>query len=224
MNNKELNLQDEYQKRFQKNADYRDAVWKILCQFFFSNYIAKDSVLLDLGAGWGEFSRNVIAKEKYAMDLNPDCGNRITGYAKFLNQDCSSNWPFADNTLDVVFTSNFLEHLPDKASVDTTLKEAFRCLKNKGTIICLGPNIRYLAGLYWDYWDHNIPITDGSMVEALELRGFRIINKIPRFLPYTMSSGNNPYLFFVKLYLRVPLLWRFFGKQFLITAVKDLIL
>lgn len=221
MDNKELSLQDEYQKRFQNNADYRDAVWKILCQFFSSKYIGKDSVLLDLGAGWGEFSRNIQAKEKYAMDLNPDCGKQVAGYATFLHQDCSNTWPLADNTLDVVFTSNFLEHLPDKSLIDKTLSEAFRCLKKGGRIICLGPNIRYLPGLYWDYWDHYIPITDGSMAEALELRGFEILERCPKFLPYTMSGGKNPPLFFVQLYLKLSFLWNFFGKQFLIVAKKN---
>ncbi|MGJ0486937.1 MAG: class I SAM-dependent methyltransferase [Methylomicrobium sp.] len=220
MDSKSLDLQLEYKNRFQDNSTYRDSVWKILCQSFFSKYIDRSSVLLDVGAGWGEFSRNIEAKKKYAIDLNPDCGKRVEGYATFFHQDCSSTWPLEDEALDVVFTSNFLEHLPNKQLIDKTFSEAFRCLKSGGLIICVGPNIKYLPGLYWDYWDHYIPITDGSLSEALELRGFKIQEKIQKFLPYTMSGGKNPPLFSVRLYLKIPVLWRLFGKQFFIVAKK----
>ena len=220
MNDLSSVLQDEYQKRFEANAEYRDQVWKILCDDFFAAYISKESTLLDLGAGWGEFSRNIQAKTKYAMDLNPECGRRVEGLATFLQQDCSTHWPIEDNSLDVVFTSNFLEHLPNKISIDLTLKEAYRCLKKGGRIACMGPNIRYLPGLYWDYWDHYVPITDGSMSEALTLTGFRVEEVIPRFLPYTMSGGSNPPLIAIKAYLKMKFVWPLFGKQFLVIAQK----
>ena len=214
------NLQEEYQQRFQGADLYRDSVWKILCKDFFSKYIQPNYAVLDLGAGWGEFSRNILATKKYAMDLNPDCGKRVANHSTFLHQDCSVTWPIDDEELDIVFTSNFLEHLPSKDLVDRTLGEAFRCLKPGGQIICLGPNIKFLPGAYWDYWDHFIPITEESMTEALSLRGFCVTEKVDRFLPYTMSGGKNPPLFTVKLYLKLRFTWRFFGKQFLVVAKK----
>jgi ubiquinone/menaquinone biosynthesis C-methylase UbiE len=220
MNTQATNLQEEYRQRFQGADLYRDSVWKILCSDFFSRYIASDSTLLDLGAGWGEFSRNIAATKKYAMDLNPDCEKRVAGHSIFLHQDCSTTWPIEDDGLDVVFTSNFLEHLPSKNMVDKTLSEAFRCLKPGGKIICLGPNIKYVPGAYWDYWDHFIPITEESMAEALSLKGFKVVEKIDRFIPYTMSGEKKPPLIAVSLYLKLPFAWRFFGKQFLIVAEK----
>ena len=221
MNKVSTQLQQEYRQRFKENDTYRDSIWRILCESFFSKYISQEDTLLDLGAGWGEFSRNVNVKEKYAMDLNPDCGGKVAGHSIFLMQDCSSIWPFEDNSLDVVFTSNFLEHLPNKELVDKTLAEAFRCIKPGGKIICLGPNIKYVKGSYWDYWDHYIPITDESMAESLILRGFCIKEKINKFLPYTMSTGMQPPLIALKFYLRFSFLWRFFGKQFLVVAQKS---
>jgi len=220
MDKRSIVLQDEYQIRFESNAQYRDSVLKILCQDFYSRYINKESVLLDLGAGWGEFTRNIKARKKYAMDLNPDCGHRVHGYAEFIQQDCATVWPLQDESLDVVFTSNFLEHLPNKTAVDSTLSEALRCLKKGGLMICVGPNIRYLPGAYWDYWDHYVPITDKSMVEALNLSGFSVKETVARFLPYTMSSGYNPPLLAVKAYLSLRFVWPLFGKQFFIVAQK----
>ncbi|MEH6482679.1 MULTISPECIES: class I SAM-dependent methyltransferase [Pseudomonas] len=223
MDTRSTDLQQEYQKRFEGTDLYRDAVWRILCVDFFSEYISHNSVLLDLGAGWGEFSRNVQAGNKYAMDLNPDCGDRVTGHSTFLHQDCSTTWPIEDAVLDIIFTSNFLEHLPSKDLVEKTLHEAFRCLKPGGKIICMGPNIKFVHGAYWDYWDHFIPFTEDSMAEVLSLKGFNVVEKVDRFLPYTMSGagGTRAPLIAVKLYLKLPFAWRFFGKQFLVIAEKS---
>jgi SAM-dependent methyltransferase len=213
-------LRDEYQSRFEANEAYRNSVWHLLCSSEFSRYVKPDHTVLDLGAGWGEFSRNIVASKKYAMDLNPDCGKRVSGIAQFLFQDCSEKWPLDDGSLDVVFTSNFLEHLPSKELIDKTLAEAYRCLKKGGLILCVGPNIRYLPGLYWDYWDHHTPITDGSMAEALKLQNFSINRRVDRFLPFTMSDGKNPPLFAVKAYLKLPIFWPLFGKQFFVIGKK----
>lgn len=213
-------LQDEYQRRFAGNEEYREKVWQLLCRHVFSTLIPADATLLDLGAGWGEFSRAVEAGKKYAMDLNPDTGKRLADVAEFLQQDCSQPWPLVEASLDCVFTSNFLEHLPNKGLIESALREAFRCLKPGGRIICMGPNIRYLPGLYWDYWDHYTPISDASLAEVLGLKGFEIERVTPRFLPYTMSGGKNAPLMLVDAYLRMSWVWPLLGKQFLIVARK----
>ncbi len=44
---------------------------------------------------------------------------------------------------------------------------------------------------------------------------------IDKFLPFTMSEGPQYPVFFVAMYLRFPLAWRIFGKQFLVAAKKD---
>ena len=220
MQDKSRALQDEYHRRFGERADYRDAVWKVLCREFFSRYVPASATVLDLGAGWGEFIRNVEAREKLAMDLNPETGRRVAGIAKFLQQDCSQRWPLEDASLDVVFTSNFLEHLPSKEAIEATLRECRRCLKPGGTMVCLGPNIRYTGGAYWDFWDHHIPLTHVSMAEALELNGLRVRENVARFLPFTMSGNRETPIFLVRAYLRLPFAWPLFGQQFLVVANK----
>lgn len=220
MRDKPQVLENEYNRRFGAHAEYRDRVWKVLCDSYFSKYIPAQSAVLDLGAGWGEFSRHIAAREKFAMDLNPETRRRVEGFARFFHQDCSNPWPLVDASLDVVFTSNFLEHLPSKDAVDETLRECRRCLKPGGKILCLGPNIRYVNGAYWDFWDHHIPITDASMAEALELQGFEVEQRIARFLPYRMSGHREIPLLFVKAYLNMPFTWPIFGKQFLVVAMR----
>ena len=42
----------------------------------------------------------------------------------------------------------------------------------------------------------------------------------PRFLPYTTRERFRSSAFLFAAYLRLPLLWRFFGKQALVVAEK----
>lgn len=213
-------LRNEYRMRFSRLQDYRNAVWKILCSEYFGRFIAPGSHVLDLGAGWGEFINNIAAAKKSAMDLNPDTGSRLSSEVTFFHQDCSREWALAPETLDVVFTSNFLEHLPNKDHVARAVAQAHRCLKPGGRIICLGPNVKYVPGAYWDFWDHHVPLTEASLVELLRMEGFRILICIPRFLPYSMSTGRTPPLPLVRGYLKLPILWPMFGKQFLVVGRK----
>jgi SAM-dependent methyltransferase len=213
-------IEKQYQRRFAALDSYRDSVWQILVRDFFQHYVDPSAVVLDLGSGWGEFIRHIHAHRRIAMDLNPDMPSHVGPSVETILQDCSQPWHIPDSSLDVVFTSNFFEHLPNKDALRRTLSEAWRCLKNGGRIICVGPNIRFLHGAYWDFLDHFVPLTDRSMTEILTLTGFAIERVEPRFLPYSMSQGFTPPIGFVILYIRLPFLWRILGKQFLLVARK----
>ena len=78
------------------------------------------------------------------MDLNPSTKQYLDNSVTLLEQDCSTRWNLPDQDLDVVFTSNFFEHLPDKESLNRTLHQAHRCLRDGGRLIAMGPNIKYL--------------------------------------------------------------------------------
>jgi len=212
-------LQRIYETRFRASTAYRQAVWRILIQRCFQKYVPKDSAVLDLGCGYGEFINQIQCRSKFAMDLNPDAPERVAPDVKCFLQDCSARWTLEDHSLDLVFTSNFFEHLPDKPSLGRTLDEAYRCLKPTGRLIAMGPNIKYLPGEYWDFWDHYLPLTEASLKEALENRNFRVEECLSKFLPYTMVSGPRYPLLFLRLYLSLPWAWHFFGKQFLLVAV-----
>jgi len=209
---------EQYARRFQAAQAYRDGVWKILLKSRLQEWVGRDKDVLDLGCGWGEFIRNVQATKTYPMDLNSDAAETVGEDVSFLLQDCPQVWDLEDGSLDVIFSSNFIEHLPDKDAVDATLAQARRCLREDGKIIFLGPNIRYVGGAYWDFWDHYLPITDKSLMEWLSLRGFKFSKVLRRFLPYTMFDGREVPLFMVGLYSALPVFWPLLGKQFLIVA------
>ena len=216
----ETDLSRIYAQRFEPNLDYRKRVWRVLIDSFFQKYVPPGAVVLDLGCGYGEFINQVEAKRKYAMDLNPDAPRYLSAEVDFIQQDCSQPWAVDEDSLDVIFTSNFFEHLPDKAALGRTLDQAHRALRKGGQLIAIGPNAKLVPGAYWDFWDHYTPLTESSLSEGLENRGFRIESKEPAFLPYTMAGKRPAPLLLVRIYLALPLLWPFIGKQFLVIAVK----
>lgn len=213
-------LQRIYEARFSASIEYRKQVWKVLVAGWFQRFVGKSEAVLDLGCGYGEFSNAIQAGKKYAMDLNPDAPRHLGADVEFLLQDCSARWPLPDSSIDTVFTSNFFEHLPDKAALGRTLDEIRRCLKPGGRLVAMGPNIKYLPGTYWDFWDHHVVLTELSLREALENRNFSTELCLGKFLPYTMAGGPRYPLSFVSAYLKLPLAWRLFGKQFLVVAQR----
>jgi SAM-dependent methyltransferase len=157
------------------------------------------------------------------MDLNPDASRALAGSGVLmLEQDCTEPWPLDDGQLDVVFTSNFFEHLLSKQALSRTLEEVFRCLRPGGRLIAMGPNASVLPGKYWDFWDNLLPLTDLSLAEGLELQGFEVHRRERKFLPYTMVGAPEDPFTLLRAYLRLRPAWWFLGGQFLVIADRPM--
>jgi SAM-dependent methyltransferase len=208
-----------YRSRFDaQDLAFKQDLWRVLCEDFFQRYVGPADTLVDLGAGTCEFLQAIRCGTKVAVDLNPDV-TTYAGDATVLNRPGSDMSPLADGSVDVVFCSNFFEHLPNKTAVVETMRECHRVLRPGGKLLILNPNIRYLAGRYWDYLDHHTPLTHLSMVEALELTGFTPDEVIPRFLPYTVKGRpTSRNLTLVRFYLHLRPVWPLFGRQMFIAA------
>jgi SAM-dependent methyltransferase len=215
-------LKDMYQNRFGKEIKERDIVWKVLCRSFFQKYITnKNGKILDIAAGYCEFINNIDCGQKFAIDLNKDIIKYASKDVKAFNDDCLNiDKHFEEGSLDYVFMSNFLEHMQSKSDIVAIMKKIFKLLKKGGRLIVLQPNIKYLYKEYWDYFDHNIPISDKSLVEVLEFSGFNIVKCLPKFLPYTTKSIFPKNKFLVWLFLKVPFAFKIFGKQVFVVAEK----
>jgi SAM-dependent methyltransferase len=215
------NLKQIYEKRFSGHESYRNKVWKILISNFFSKWINPDDHILDLGCGYGEFINQVDCKMRYAIDLNPKTKDLLDNDINFHQQDCAQPWDIKPESLDLVFTSNFFEHLPNKDLLNRTMEEIGKALKPGGRVVAMGPNISILKGRYWDFWDHHVALSDASLGELLEIHSFNIEYSVSKFLPYNMVRVKKRPLFLLSLYLKLPLAWFFLGKQFLIVARKN---
>jgi SAM-dependent methyltransferase len=214
-------LAAQYRRRFEAERSARVAVWRVLVDAWFSRYVEDTEAVLDLGCGWGTFINQVTAPRRYGIDLNDDAPEHLHDDVVLFRQSAAEPWPLPGASLDLVFTSNFLEHLPSRDAIMAALGEAFRCLRPGARIVCLGPDIRYAKGDYWNFFDHIVPLTARSLTEALELAGFRADDVIDRFLPYTMADRRRPPPpWAIRAYLRLQPAWRLLGRQFLVVASK----
>lgn len=216
----EPDLQQLYRNRFGHARESRAAIWAVLVRDFFQAWIRRSDTVLDLGCGYGEFLNHVNAARRIGVDLNPDSARMVEPGIEFHEGSAGDLNFLEDDSVDVVFTSNLLEHLPSKAEVERTIAEARRVLKPGGHFIAMGPNIRFLPGDYWDFWDHAVPISDRSLIELLESNQLKVVEAYDRFLPYTSASPLPQAPILVQLYLRSKMAWPIFGKQFLIRAGK----
>ncbi|MFT3929011.1 MAG: class I SAM-dependent methyltransferase [Spongiibacteraceae bacterium] len=210
-----------YRHRFQENElAPKRRIWETLCQAFFQKFIPETATVLDVACGYGEFINAIECRKKLAIDLNPDTPNFLAKDINFYALPADNMSALKNNSVDIAFTSNFLEHLPSKEVLTRVFSEINRVLKVDGKFIVMGPNIKYLYAEYWDFIDHHLPLSHLSLIEALQLGGFEIETAIDKFLPYTTQSRLPQSPFLVAIYLKFPVVWRILGKQFLVVARK----
>src|SRR5215208_5938580 len=215
------NLTALYRFRFRESErPQKMLIWKALCEHFFQNLIGEERVVADLACGYGEFINNIRARKKFAIDLNPDARQFLGSDVEFCLSRADVIPAIPDDSIDVVFTSNFLEHLRTKDECDAVLAEVLRILKPSGRFVVMGPNIRYLAAEYWDFYDHYLPLSHLSLEEGLVQAGYEVDTIIARFLPYTTRSALPQHPALVALYVKIPIIWRILGKQFLLVGRK----
>src|SRR4051812_44051716 len=105
-------VQDYYKKRFPtRELQQKQIIWKVLCQEFFQDFIKPGDYVIDIGAGYCEFINNINCAKKIAIDINPDTKKFADDNVEIV-ATTSINIPNKFNgKADIVFMSNFLEHL-----------------------------------------------------------------------------------------------------------------
>ena len=147
--------------------------------------------MLDLGCGYGEFSNNIAAGKKFAMDLNPSAQSYLAPRFSFCSRTAAypGRFPTSRSTSSSPATSS--STCARRPALQSTVGEAFRCLKPGGLFIALGPNIKFLAGEYWDFFDHYLALTELSLAEALTMMGFRSRRRFPSSSPTRCRRVRN---------------------------------
>lgn len=181
----------------------REQVWQHLSDYL-ARWIGPDQDVLELGAGWCDFSNHIRAGRVVALDLDPTVQRAAAAHVEAVIGDCTDLSAFGDDEFDVVFASNLLEHLT-RAQSDRLLDEAARVLRPGGRLILLQPNFRTSYKRYFDDYTHVAIFTDTSLQDYLVSRGFRVEKMFAKFLPLTMKSSAANLSFLVPWYLRSPI-------------------
>jgi SAM-dependent methyltransferase len=192
----------------------RSQIWRYLCAYL-ARWIPKDADVLELGAGWCDFSNNVECASVTAVDLDATVQRAAAAHVTALVGDCTDLVGINDLSVDVVFASNLLEHL-ERPQANLLVAEAARVLRPNGRLILLQPNFRLAPGRYFDDYTHVAIFTDQSLQDYLKSRGWSIEAAYPRFLPLTMKSKASRLTFLVPWYLRSPI--KPFAGQMLVVA------
>jgi SAM-dependent methyltransferase len=193
-------------------------LWKVLIDEVLQKYVKDNDSVLDIGGGECLFINNIKCGKKFVCDLNPDVKEYANSDVTVIQQSAENISDISDKSIDVVFVSNFFEHLKDKSDLEKVIAEIKRILAPGGLLLVIQPNIKYAYKEYWDFHDHYIPITDGSLAELLMINNFEIKICYPKFLPWRPKGKLSNFMILFKIYLRFPLLWRIFGKQLFIVA------
>jgi SAM-dependent methyltransferase len=194
----------------------RAAPWRAIARYL-QRWVDEKASLLELGAGYGEFSKSIRAARKWALDQNPSLvehwGEGITP----LIQEALDPLPIASATVGTVFASNFFEHFTVEEG-RLVLSEAWRVLQPGGHLIVVQPNFRLQPRRYFDDYTHKTIYTDNGFQDFLKEQGWRIIHAEPRFTPFSMKSRFPTAEWLVRLYLASPI--RPFAGQFLVVAER----
>lgn len=204
-------MSEYYATRYVDNPGRRK-VWLAIVDYL-SRFVGDNlEAIVDVGCGYGDFINNMHGRRLVAVDLNAGAKKYLRDSVEFF---CSpaSDLSFIDTaTVDLVFTSNLLEHLTD-SELDVVLSEFRRVLKVGGVIITMQPNFYYAYREYFDDYTHKKIFSHESLVDIFLANGFSLVAMEKKFLPFSLKSRLPKSYWLTKLYLMS--FYRPFAKQML---------
>jgi SAM-dependent methyltransferase len=213
-----MDVKSIYRLRFD-DQEFRRKMWKVLCSDVFQRFVPPGGTVLEVACGYCEFINSIEAGRKLGIDINTDSLEHAASDVNVFLAPSTDMSPIKDDSVDLVFMSNFLEHI-DREQISDTMRESLRVLRPGGRVVILQPNIRFSYQDYWMFFDHITAIDDRAVVELLRSLGFHPVDSKPRFLPYSTKGKLPNSIFLLRLYLRLKFLHPIFGKQSLIVGTK----
>jgi SAM-dependent methyltransferase len=199
-------------------------VWKAIVDHLHQTVLPQNlGTTLDIGCGYGDFSRHIRANRRIALDqgdLKQHQGQGVEFYRCLVSELKKKISSSIEDGIDLAFASNLLEHL-SREQGRQFIEDVKALLKPGGLFILLQPNFRFCYRNYFDDYTHETIYTDEGLKGALQAQGFDVTHMKPRYLPFSMRGGLLPKTYWLtKCYLDLgsPIL----GAQMLAVARKPL--
>ncbi len=140
----------------------------------------KDKRVLDLACGDGEYLSN-FSKSSVGVDIS----EKNIDYCKkrglnVLYANLNKELPFFDNSFDVIYASNIIEHVESPFNF---LRECRRIVKSDGYIILCIPNEQSLIHLIYPYFDK-----EGKHLYAFTLNNIRALLRAAKLNEYSIVA------------------------------------
>jgi SAM-dependent methyltransferase len=181
----------------------RAHVWREIAR-----YVRRDvpdaRVAIELGPGYCDFINAFPAEQKVAFDLNPEMLAYAEEGVDLRIEDASHLGDLPPGSVDLVFASNFLEHL-ESNEVEQLLSAARKVLSDRGRLVLLQPNHRRCAEHYFDDPTHKTIFDDRNICDWLKRSDLRARRIVPGLLPFSMKSRLPKWPLLVRLYLNSPI-------------------
>jgi ubiquinone/menaquinone biosynthesis C-methylase UbiE len=183
----------------------------------FQKQIPPDGVVLELGAGYGDFINSVKAKRRLAVDVWPGMLPHLDPGVEGLVTSITQLDAVLDNSVDYVFSSNCFEHVSQSDLVNC-LSQLRRKMKPGAMLTIVQPNFKYCAREYFDDYTHVSIYTDKGLCDLLAANGFKIVRCVPRFMPFSIKGSLPVHPLLIRLYLMSP--FKPLAKQMLVSAIR----
>ena len=158
----------------------------------------KNSKLLDLGCGRGEFKRIRWSGNARTGIDQADIAQQTCPTADIRTGDLEKRLPFEDNYFDVVYSKSVIEHFyyPEKI-----VAEIYRVLKPNGLVITMTPDWAYNVVSFHEDYTHRTPFTLQSLNDIHEVSLFRNV-RTERFIQLPII-WKMPFLKFTSILCRI---------------------
>jgi ubiquinone/menaquinone biosynthesis C-methylase UbiE len=171
----------------------------LLAKYLTEKYlIKKNSRLLDLGCGRGEFLRGFIEQGMVGFGMDQaDAAKLICPTAIIKVGNLEDKLPFEDNYFDVVYSKSVVEHFyyPEKI-----MAEIYRVLKPNGLVITMTPDWKHNVICFHEDFTHRTAFTLQSLSDIHNVSHFR--NVITERFIQLPIIWKMPFLKFITILCR----------------------
>jgi ubiquinone/menaquinone biosynthesis C-methylase UbiE len=194
---------EEYFSSRLREDKKRKTLWSVLASHISKKYIQPDYAVVELGAGWCDFINNIDSHRRLAVDVWEGLKDQAGPGVECLVHDATVLPTIENGTIDVIFASNFVEHLTQE-EFRKGLEEWHRVLKPGGRLILVQPNFRYAFKRYFDDYTHISIWTHTSLVDFVCSKNWTLEKTIPKFMPLSIKTKLPVSKFLIKSYLLSP--------------------